>query len=374
MIEKNQLTQANKQLEQFLASKHNAYTQAIFLQTAAQLAIQREQYYSAITYLEQANALKVLPNFISRNIRYNLSQLYLQENKLKKSLQALKGWLALSKGKITVQQHIFAATVFSQDKQYKSAIKHVNQAIKAQKKSRLAIPKSWYQLSISLYLQQKNYHQAIKLYQVLIKNYPPNKADWQQLSGLYMQTQQPRLALSVLELANKQQILNVEEDYLRLFNLYLYVDSPFHAAELLQSSLLSGAIKANKENQLKLVDAWIMAQEYDQAIKTLQKIAQLEPKNGQYVFKIGRLLMEQGKWQAAYEKFELAQTKKLSSKGHAYLLQGISAYYAKEPKKAQQALKKALGYKKYQKKADSWLEQVSYITPELSPRIFLVTR
>ncbi|MCW8928668.1 MAG: hypothetical protein OQL19_00335 [Gammaproteobacteria bacterium] len=368
LIEKNQLAQAKKQLDQFLSKKHTAYTQAIFLQTAAHVALEQIRYDKAITYLEQADSLKALPDFVSQNIIYNLAQLYFQraseEKKTAKSdlnisLKMLVRWLD-GNTRVSSEQHIFIATVYARLKKYQSTIKHVNRAIKLSQKNAKKPKESWYQLLISSHLEQKQYKQAINAYKIVIKLYPGNKSYWKQLSGLYLQTNEIHQALAVLELANKQGMLSTEKELLRLANLYLYANIPLSATTLLQKNLDSGIIQPTIKNWLKLSDAWIMAQEYTQAIEILKHIAQLDELNGQYQFRAGRLYMEQAKWLMAYQQFKLAQNKKLSDPGQNFLLQGISAYYAKMPEKAQKAFEKASKFKKYKDKSELWLEQLDF--------------
>jgi len=353
LIEKQKLSQATAQLENFLSTKHNAYTQAIFLQTAAHIAIEKEQYHQAIKYLEQVNSLNALPHFVSLNIQYNLAQLYAQNEQLNNSIKILQLWLKASK-KVTSEQHIFAATLFSLKNQHQTAIKHIQQAIKKASKPK----ESWYQMLIAQYVQQKQYLLAIKVYQKLIKWYPENKNYWKQLSGLYFQTDQMHQALAILILAEKRSLLSTEQELLRLVNLYLYADIPLKAAQLLAKKLNTGAIQSNLENKMKLVNSWILAQEYSMGIEVLQQLSLEDHNNGQYSFLIARLLMEQGQWQTAYQYFNAAQNKKLDDPGNNYLLQGISAYYAKMPEQAKKAFKKAEKYSNYKDKANDWLKQL----------------
>jgi tetratricopeptide (TPR) repeat protein len=356
-IEANQLLRAKQQLDKFLSVKHDAYTQALFFQTAAHIAIEQEQYNRAISYLEKADSLDTLPDYVSQNIKYNLAQLYAQNNDLDKSLIMLERWLK-GNNKVTSEQHIFAATLYGEKKKYNSAVVHVKKAINLAPQSSVK-NKAWYQLLISFYLEQKKYSKAIRVYQLLIKNYPGDKTFWKQLSALYLQKNKPQQALAVMELAEKQGMLSNEQELLRLVNLYLYANIPVAAAQLLQTKLDSSAIKPTLKNREKLADSWIMAQEYTRAIDVLKKLAQLNKNDGKYSFQSGRLLMEQGKWQDAYEQFSQAEHKKRVAQGENYLLQGISAYYAKMPLKAEIAFNKAAKFKKQEKKSSLWLEQLN---------------
>jgi len=174
-----------------------------------------------------------------------------------------------------------------------------------------------------------------------------------------------------LALAEKRGLLSSEQELLRLVNLYLYADIPLQAAQLLEKKLKMGAIQSTIENKLKLANSWILAQEYSQSIVILKQLVEEDPNNGIHSFLIARLLMEQGQWQAAYQHFKVAfiirvlfnqflsaQQQKLNDHGNTYLLQGISAYYAKMPEQAKIAFEKAAKYAQYKEKANNWLKQL----------------
>ncbi len=356
LIEAKKFHQAHKQLQHFLSASHDKYTQALFLQTAAQVAIEQEKYYRAITYLKKSYALQALPAFVNQNMAYNIAQLYAQAEKWKKSLHYTQLWLkGLPKEKpLTAEQSIFIATVYAQTLQYQLAIQYVNKAIGKAKK----VPESWYQLLLSFYLAQKHYRKTIPIYQKLLQQYPEKSQYWKQLANIYMQLGKTNKALATWSLADKQGLLSEQKEILRLVNLYLYASLPISAAKLLQKKLQAGQLTATRQYWEKLADSWILAQEYTQAITALDKLIQLYPDNAQYAFRKGRLLMEQGEWAKAVVAFQLIQKKSGKNMGHHYLLMGISAYYSKRTELARKAFLTARQYKAYRKQAKVWLEQL----------------
>jgi len=353
LISQDKFSQAQTALNQVLAKKQDGYTQALFLQTSAQVAISRSQYAQAIKHLVRALSLKALPAFVEKNILYNLAQLSVQQGQDKQGLKYLKRWL-LKQKKLSPQQHIFAASVFGQQRQYKSAIKHVQRAIAAVKQPQEA----WYQLLVSFYLEQKRYKKAIPIYHKLVRRYPKKSAYWQQLSGLYLQTRQKQQALAVLTLAYRQGMIKKQNNLLRLFNLYLYVNNPYDAGLLLQAELSRKRIKPSAKHWQKLADSWILAKEYAKGIAALKQAAVLSTSDGALDVRIARLQIEQGRWHLAYEALGRGLKKGVKHAGEAHLLRGIAAYYDHRVPQARRALQKAKQDQAVRKRATAWLQQL----------------
>jgi len=353
LISQDKFNQAQKALNRVLAKKNDAYTEALFLQTSAQVAISQSQYPKAIKRLQRALSMKALPAFVEKNIVYNLAQLTVQQDDYRQGLKYLKRWLVLQK-KRSPQQHIFAASVFGQQKQYKSAIKHVQRAIAGVKRPK----ESWYQLLISFYLDQKRYKKAIPIYHKLVRQYPKKRTYWQQLSGLYLQTKQKQQALAVLSLAYRQGMLTTESDLLRLVNLYLYVNNPYDAGTLLQRELTRKRIKSSAKNWRKLADSWILAREYGKGIVALKAAAALSVNDGALDVRIARLQIEQGHWRPAFDALGRGLKKGVKKVGEAHLLRGISAYYDHRLPQARRAFQQAMKTKSVRKRAKAWLQQM----------------
>jgi hypothetical protein len=353
LLNKDQLTQAQQKLEIMLVRKNPPYTQALFLQTAAHISIKQDKYPTAIKQLNEVLALKILPDFVEKNIEYNLAQLYAGEQDYKNSLTILKRWLKNNK-KISPNNHVFIAMIYSHEHFYNDAISHILQAIKQSKKP----AESWYQILISFHLQQKHYQKAILVYHILLKNYSHQLTYWKQLSGLYLQIKKPAKALAAYQSADHLFLLKKESDLQRLVDLYLYLNLPFQAAEKLHQSIQSKTITSNQKNWKKLADCWILAKEYPLAIKALKQ-ASHHDKTGKIELKIARLFIENSQWKQALISIDKALlTGKLTSKeqNKSYFLKGISAYYAKQPEIARQAFIKTKNYPQTRQ----WLKQLEF--------------
>lgn len=353
LISKEKYKKAEVLLQQMLVKKSTAYEKALFLQTAAHISIVRDQYDKAISQMEEALALRAVPEFVSKNLQYNLAQLYAQQDDFKNSLRVLILWLK-GKQKLNVDHHVFAANVYANNSQSKTAIVHLQQAIEQSKKP----AEAWYQMLIALHLKLKQYKQAIPIYHTLIHRFTKKKEYWKQLSGLYLQLGKNHQALALFRFAYRQGLLTQEKEILRLANLYLALNIPYSAAKLLQTNLKTQRLQSTAVNLVLLADSWSMAREYNRAIEILQQAAKLDKTSGQLHVRSARLLIEQERWQEAMTSLEQAlQQGGLKKPGEAYLLQGIAAYYASKHDKAMWAFNKAAKYTKFKKQARAWMRQ-----------------
>lgn len=65
------------------------------------------------------------------------------------------------------------------------------------------------------------------------------------MSGIYIELNQERNALSTLEMAHKLGLLEGEKEYLRLVNFQAYQGVPFRAAKTLQAAFDNGHVERN---------------------------------------------------------------------------------------------------------------------------------
>ncbi len=355
LINKKSYSKARKTLINALGSvKKGTYEEAVVLRTLASLYAMQEQYSKAAEYLSKALALSVLPAKQQQQALLNLGQIYMALGKYAKAIKILQ--LALKANpKLDSQMAILLANAYSQLKQYHKALPYVEQAIRMSKKP----PESWYQLNLALLYELGKYSAAANILEQLITKFPEKKQYWMQLSSVYQQLKQYKKALAIRDLAYKKGLISKQKEILELVNLYLYVDLPYKAAQLLQSEINSKRVKGNSKNWELLANAWTQAKEYKKATLALEKASQLNPKGALYQ-QLGRIYVEQENWSAAINALTKALQKGgLKNPGNAYLLLGMSYYELKKFNKAKHAFIQAKKYKKTKKSARQWLEYIS---------------
>jgi tetratricopeptide (TPR) repeat protein len=299
LIRNGKYRRAQSELDALLERvKQNPDETALSRQAYGYLSIGLKDYPAAIEHFLFAVNSGALPPAVSLNLRYTLAQLLYQEARYKAGLAQLERWLELTE-KPTPQSRVLQASFYYALKKYRKAITALKLAIKQSDSPQ----ESWYQMLVGLYFETKQYKQSVPVLETLVKKYPAKALYWQQLSDVLLQLGREQKAVAVLSLAASKKLVD-ESGLIRLAKLYLQLNNPLDAAELLKDGIQRGEIKSNKASLSLLADAWLLAREPQQGILVLRQLAEID-KSGKPQLRMGRLLMEQEQWQTALKQLEL---------------------------------------------------------------------
>ena len=132
------------------------------------------------------------------------------------------------------------------------------------------------------------------------------------------------------------------DDILLLASLYISLDIPYEAAELIQRETKKGTVIVDEKSVLLLARSWHQARELDKAAISYATLAKLE-KGGKAYFHQGQVYMEMQQWKLAAIALQNALDKGIDQrKGRAYLLLGVVRYEMNQLAAAKQALKGAV--------------------------------
>ena len=343
--------QARKKLQKLLPDlKENSYPQALTLRSLASVYALESQYKEATRHLLHCLSTHALPENQQQNVLLNLGQLYMATELYQKTIDTL----AQYQGKKDAQILALLANAHAQLKHYKKAIPYIEQAIRQSKKPKEA----WLQLNLALYYELNQYASAAKILRQLISYYPNKKNYWQQLSSVYQELKQFSKALSIQHLAYTKGFKFSEAELLQLFNLYVFKNQPYQAAELLAQALKTKSVKVNSKHWEMLAHAWTGAREYKKAISALEKSSALNEK-GELYLQLGRIHVEQERWKKAVHSINKALQKGgLKNKGEAYILLGLSHYEMEKLPSAKKAFNHAMAFSKTKKSAVQWLKYI----------------
>lgn len=258
------------------STEKRKYDRAVLLQQMGFLYSLQDNYSKAAKYFADALSLDALPVPVAQQVRYSLAQLYLAEGQFKKSVSTMNEWFKIAETteeKPQAHAYITLASAYIQLEDYKNAIPPTKKAIAMSKDP----SESWYQLLMSAHYELKQFKSVASVLKTLTTKYPKNKRYWTQLSGIYMELNQERNALSTLEMAHKMGLLEEEKEYLRLANFQAYQGVPYRAAKTLQAAFEEGHVERNAENLEKQGSFWQQAQELGHAIDTYQQAYNLAP-------------------------------------------------------------------------------------------------
>lgn len=354
LIATEKYSEAISKLNSALSSSKREYDRAVLLQQMGFLYSLQDNYPKAVKYFADALSLNALPVPVAQQVRYSVAQLYLAEGQFKKSVSTMNEWFKIAETteeKPQAHAYITLASAYIQLEDYKNAIPPTKQAIAMSKDP----SESWYQLLMSAHYELKQFKSVAGVLKTLTTKYPKNKRYWTQLSGIYMELNQERNALSTLEMAYKLGLLEDEKEYLRLVNFQAYQGVPFRAAKTLQSAFENGHVERNAENLQKLGSFWQQAQELGRAIDVYQQAYNLAPAADTQI-KIARLMILDKQYTAA-TKFtqNAAPDAKRDEKGELAYIRGMAYFELNQPDNALKAMQSAAQSPGLQGVANPWI-------------------
>lgn len=344
---------AESQLKTLLTQvEPGSYEMAVVQQTLGYLYSSRENYGQASKMFKQALSSKALPTKVSHNLKYNLAQLLLADDKYKEGITLLEQWLKAEK-KPPNSAYVLLASANYQIKRYKSTIKHISTAIKNDKSAKEA----WYQVLLSANLELKRYKAAIKVLEKLLTRYPYKKTYWTQLSALYLQQNKEFTGLAVKMLAQRLE-LGDAKILISMADMYRYLNIPYKSAKLLKKGMSDGVIKSDYDNMNRLAESWLAAKENDNAAGILKQIAKIDS-SGESDLKYGRVLFGMEKWKSASEPLTTSLKKlKGPRRGSASLLLGMTQFHLGNLKAAKVQFSKAVAFDNERNQAGQWLRHI----------------
>ncbi|MGR5133244.1 tetratricopeptide repeat protein [Vibrio alfacsensis] len=345
------ISKINSALE---SSSKKQYDKAVLLQQMGFLYSLKDNYPKAAKYFAEALKLNALPVPVAQQVRYSLAQLYLAEGQFKQSVNTMNEWFKVAETteeKPQAHAYITLASAYIQLEDYKNAIPPTKKAIAMSKNP----SESWYQLLMSAHYELKQFKSVAGVLKILTTKYPKNKRYWTQLSGIYMELNQERNALSTLEMAHKMGLFDKEKEYLRLVNFQAYQGVPYRAAKTLKEAIEQGHVEGNVDNLEKLGSFWQQAQELGLSIDVYQQAYRLAPKAKTQI-KIARLMVLDKQYMAA-TKFakNIAPDANREQKGELNYIRGMAYFELNQPVNALKAMKSAAQSPDMKAAANPWI-------------------
>jgi tetratricopeptide (TPR) repeat protein len=188
----------------------------------------------------------------------------------------------------------------------------------------------------------------------------PDKAEyWRQLSSVLYEMKDESQSVAVLALAERQGFLEKPNEIRNLYSIYMMLESPYKAGQLLEDAIAKNKLPADEANLGALSDAWINAREAGKAEATLKKLAAMSDK-GDYYYKLGAMFGDNERWKESREMLQKALDKGgLKRPGEVWMRMAVAAYGEKDNAGAIAALQKAVTFEESRKQASEWLRALS---------------
>ena len=348
------LAELNKMLK---STGQPDYEQAVVQQMLGYVQIGRESYPAAITAFERSLALQQLPETTEQHLRYNLAQLYLSRGQTEKAITLLESWFE-KEDRPSAQAHVLFAQALAQNRQYRQAIPHLQQANSLSDEPHA----EWYEALLAMHYELQSYRDCVPLLRKMIRLFPQYPRYWQQLAGVYMALNDEDAALAALELAFRQGVLDSEQALLQLAQLYLSSGIPYKAAHLLEQQIETGKIRNTAQQREMLAHAWSNARERQQAINALE-YAMKDDAKPELRLRLAQWYVEAENWRAVTKVLApLRSQENNQTNAQARLLLGIAHFELGKTELAREAFRRAQQFPKTSQPAQQWLDFIDSLS------------
>lgn len=333
----------------------NSYEKAMMYNFYGFIYYNAEDYDKAIESFSLVVEQQPIPESFEQSTLFSLSQLNLMRGNYDKSIEYLERWESLNTGDIPPKNYLLKAQARYQQKDYKSAIGHINKAVElveADPEKGVA-EENWYILQRAVYYELKQPKKVTEVLVKLVRHYNQPKY-WIQLGGMYGEIGEEKKQLAVMESAYQQGFIEKGSDMFNLAQLYYYHQVPYKAARLMVEAIDSGKLDKNLRNMRFLSQCWAAAKENEKAVPVMASAAALSA-DGELDAQLSQIFLNDEQWDKAISSAEIALEKGgLRNPGVSHLVIGMALYNKKEFNAALNALAEAEKHKSSKKMAQQW--------------------
>jgi tetratricopeptide (TPR) repeat protein len=345
--------QAKAVLGKINLERLSPYERSRVEQILASIEHAQENLPAARSHLEQALAAGGLNDQEQSQVRFQIAQLFMAEERWKEGAAALQAWFATAENPNSAAYYLLAVAYYQQG-DHKAALAPAQKAVEMSEKPQ----ESWLQLLLALRLEREEHRAAVPLLRRLLTLAPEKKTYWIQLSAVNGAIGSYEDALAPLQVAYNAGMLTEDSEIRRLADLLMYLDIPYRAAEILTQSLEAQRVTGDGKLHEKLGNCWVAAREYEKAIAPLRRAADLSDTGDLYV-RLGEVQVQREDWGGAEDALRRGLEKgRLKDPGNAQLLMGIASYSQKKPKEARSWFERARAHGKTRTQAEGWIHHI----------------
>jgi tetratricopeptide (TPR) repeat protein len=348
--------EARERLGDMRLDRLSPFERSRYEQLMFNLDMVEENYPSARGHLQAAIDSGGLNAQELSTMRYQMAQLFIQEEKYAEGAAALEAWLAVEPMPNSGAYYLLAAAYYYQelfDKALPNAQKAVDLAGDAPQEG-------WLSMLASLLLQKEDFDAALPVVKRMVNMFSDKKTYWEQLAGIYLQKEDYVNALVVTEFANYAGLITEERQITQLADLYSLQEMPYRAATLLETSMEAGTVEKDQGSYEKLGNAWTAAREFEKAVPVLTDAAELSD-DGELYLRVGQVQQQLEDWEASVESFENAIDKgSLRDDAYVEYLWGYSLYELDRLADAKTHLQRAAREAEHKSSAESLIKAIDY--------------
>ncbi len=315
----------------------------------------QENYSESVAAYEKVLLQDDLSEVIHTTTLYTLGQLYFHLENYDKAVGHLENWLETASNP-GPEPYILLGQAYYQLQRLDAAGRSVQRAISVAKQRNKKVRENWYALLRVIYFETKDYDNLLDVLEILVTNYP-SKEYWLHLSSAFGEMGKNQQQLAAYEMAYTQGYLQSSTEIVLLAQLYLQAEVPYRAGVLLQDNLDKGKVTGDADNWRLLAQAWILAQEHEAAIISLNKAAKISG-DGELYARIAQTHANLNQWELSVDAAKTALDKGVKNPQDLQLMQGMAYFELGRFKESKAAFSQAQKAEKGREAASRWLAYV----------------
>ncbi|MGH8246954.1 MAG: tetratricopeptide repeat protein [Gammaproteobacteria bacterium] len=353
LLNTDQYDAAKQAIGKLDLTKLSPYERSRAEQILASIDHAKENFPGARGHLQEALKAGGLNELEILQVRYQIAQLFMAEERWKDGAAALEEWFKIAPTPNAAAYYLLAIAYYQME-DFAKALPPAKKAVELTHKPQ----QSWLELVLAIHLQREDYKEAIPLLKRLIALTPEKKAYWIQLSSIYGQLEDYENAVIILELAYNAGLLNEDSELRRLADLLVFIDVPYRAGQLLTDAIEKKKVTPDSKLYEKLANCWIAAREYEKAIGPLGRAGELSG-NGDIYIRLGEVQVQRHEWPSAADAVRRGIDKGgLKDPANAQLLMGIALYNDKKLKESREWFQRAAASPQRRQTAQSYIQAI----------------
>lgn len=286
-------------------------------------------------------------------IRFQLAQLLLAEEKWPEAAAAFEEWFKTAVNPNSQAYYMLAAAYFQMD-DFDRAVVPAEKAVELMQQP----DANWIQLLLAIYSERKEYAKALPLLRRLVVLQPEDKRWWVSLSMHHSLLEDQPAALAVMELANHLGLIKEQDEIVRMAELADFNDLPYRCAKIISEGLASRKLQPSEKLYERNATCWMRAREFDEAITPLTRAAELADTGDRFV-RLAEVQTQRRDWEGVVTAADRAIEKgKLKDACLPNLLKGVALYNLDRNNEARRPLEAATQCERQRNMARGYLQMI----------------
>ncbi len=336
--------------------KLTEYEQAQALNYLGFIQYNKGAIQQALNTYKKLLAIPELEPQMAKQVTLTTSQLYMMEEQYSQALQALDKWFTLETNP-GPEQFILRAQILYNLNRFKDMINPIETGMKVARDRELPVKENWYTLLNFAYYQLEDFRKVRDIQKILLQNWP-KAGYWKTLAGAYTELGEDDKLIYAYDAAFTQGMLEQENEFVTMAQLYLSAEVPYKAAKLMQEKMDAGIVTKNEKNYRLLSQAWTLSMEDEKAIPALKSAASLAT-DGQLDARLASSYLIIGDYGECVSAARKAVNKGgLRNADSTHITLGMCLYNQRKYNEAKAAFRDAAKVPRSQRTAQQWIRVI----------------